>query len=124
MTVEKIIQGLRYTISRFPKVRKQLTIGEEVVVDACEEAIKLLEADKWTPVVSGDPTTLPKPYENVLVQYGSSMYVVYLFIDTSIKHNEDDDDSGWYNEQDEYLCDIYEVEAWRPLPKPYKEVSK
>ena len=119
MTVEKIIQGLRYTISRFPKVRKQLTIGEEVVVDACEEAIKLLEANKWTLVVADDPTTLPKETDEYLVttafdigagKKGKGTYV-RSFYTTSGK---------WSG-----LCDGEEVTAWMPLPaEPYKETSE
>ena len=51
---------------------------------------------------------------NLMVGYYKKDHTVYS------PGYEDLDDTGWYDEHDEFICGAYDVMAWMPLPERYK----
>lgn len=79
---------------------------------------------KWIPVSE----RLPEDETEVLIQfqYGQSMAVGYHIFDHIIYPSgfEDENKTGWYDSEDNFICGSDEVIAWMPLPEPYKEEEK
>lgn len=82
------------------------------------EALEQEPKTEWIPVSEA----LPPNDENVLAVYQNGrMEVVYYHIDSAFYPIEyaDENETGWYDWDDEALCD--EPIAWMPLPKAYEE---
>ena len=98
----------------------QPTLTDKLWLDAMEAAIEALEATEWIPITYRDADEdeqedgviymltcpLPEEGEEVLVSSGK-----YIRIDTMCY------DNGWYFDN---YGDISDVDAWMPLPKPYR----
>ena len=65
---------------------------------------------------------LPEADESVLIQYGHSKMVAYHKVDSYVYEDDykDLNDTGWYDDHDEFICSSYEVAAWMPLPSLYE----
>jgi hypothetical protein len=76
----------------------------------------------WIPVSE----RFPDDETEVLIQYGQSFMVAYHIFDNTIYPfgYEDEDETGWYDNKDDFICGSDEVIAWMPLPEPYKEAEK
>ena len=74
--------------------------------------------DGWIPTTE----SLPKSEQDVLISFEHSVTIGYYYIDpcTYDSQFEDLDDTGWYNEEDDFMYD-QNVIAWMPLPEPYKQ---
>ena len=98
---------------------KQNTEKVGISVLQLNRVIKALEEGKLIPVSE----RFPKDEQDVLIQYGNSMFVGYHITDNT-KYDpgfEDSDSTGWYDEHDVFIADSYSIDAWMPLPKPYKQ---
>lgn len=60
---------------------------------------------------------LPKEGTDVLIQYGKSKIVGYHKVDHTVysPEYEDLDDTGWYDEHDEFICGTYDIVGWMQL---------
>ena len=78
---------------------------------------------EWIPVSE----RLPDNETEVLFQFGysQSMMVGYHILDLTIYPLEfkDQNETGWYDSNDDFIGGTDEVIAWMPLPKPYKEAD-
>lgn len=105
---------------------------EQIVRDKVIEPIKNGELvvkeerpqGEWIPVSE----RLPDNETEVLFQYeyGQLMRVGYHIHDSTIYPfgYEDENETGWYDSEDNFICGSDEVIAWMPLPEPYKEAEK
>ena len=98
----------------------QPTLTDKLWLDAMEAAIEALEATEWIPITYRDADEdeqedgviymltcpLPEEGEEVLVSSGK-----YISLDTMCYGD------GWYFDN---YGDIKDVDAWMPLPKPYR----
>ena len=99
------------------KVQISFNLTEaQVLLDALKEQTSWISCDD----------RLPKEDTDVWIQYGPSMMVGYYKKDYTVYSPgyEDLDDTGWYDEHDEFICSTYDVVAWMPLPERYKPESK
>ena len=104
---------------------------EQIVRDKVIEPIKNGELvvkeerpqGEWIPVSE----RLPDNETEVLFQYeyGQLMRVGYHIHDSTIYPfgYEDENETGWYDSEDNFICGSDEVIAWMPLPEPYKEAE-
>lgn len=69
---------------------------------------------------------LPDDETEVLIQYGESMMVGYHIFDYTLYPfgYEDENETGWYDRNDNFICGSDEVIAWQPLPESYKAESE
>ncbi|MCR5452798.1 MAG: DUF551 domain-containing protein [Lachnospiraceae bacterium] len=76
---------------------------------------------EWIPVSEG----FPKDEQDVLIQYGNSIFVGYHKRDFTVYGPgfEDLDETGWYDEHDEFVDDSDSITAWMPLPELYKQTK-
>ena len=96
------------------------TLTDKLWLDAMEAAIEALEQTEWIPITYRDADEdeqedgviymltcpLPEEGEEVLVSIGK-----YMRLDTMCYGD------GWYFDN---YGDIKDVDAWMPLPKPYR----
>lgn len=77
---------------------------------------------EWIPI---SERRFPDDETEVLIQYGESMMVGYHIFDRTIYPfgYEDENETGWYDSKDDYICGSDEVIAWMPKPEPYKEAE-
>jgi hypothetical protein len=77
---------------------------------------------EWIPV---SERRFPDDETEVLIQYGQSMMVGYHIFDRTIYPSEfeDENETGWYDSKDNFICGSDEVIAWMPLPEAYKEAE-
>lgn len=125
MTLEEIIDGLKFTVDMFlfdPITGETFTEPrndmDKITIDACKGAIELLEQTQWIPVSE----RLPNDEDYVLVCYSNgNIRTAYYYIDTSVYETEFEDlcETGWYNYNEDFMYD-QDVIAWMPLPESYK----
>ena len=81
------------------------------------KSLKERSQGKWIPVSE----RLPDNEKEVLIQYGQSMVVGYHMLDSTVypPEFEDENETGWYGSDDNFICGSDEVIAWQSLPEPY-----
>lgn len=91
------------------------------LVNDSQRLVKELVKDEWIPVSE----KMPDNETEVLIQYGQSIMVGYHMWDFTMYPSEfaDENETGWYDSKDDFICGSDEVTAWRPLPEPYKKGS-
>ena len=118
--------GINDTIENLKETKKNLQIialnvnadgmgqqdSQEIGYDF-DRAIKALEESRWIPVTE----KLPKPETYVLVSFSNFSLPIIG------RYDENEEGGAWFaGDEDEPLVsqDMF-VNAWMPLPKPYKE---
>lgn len=94
-----------------------------IMSDAFENEVrKNRPRGEWIPV---SERRFPDDETEVLIQYGQSMMVGYHIFDHTIYPfgYEDENETGWYDSKDNFICGSDEVIAWMPLPETYKEAE-
>lgn len=120
MTNKEAIEAIQEIVIAEKGSYVQPTLTDKLWLDAMEAAIEALEATEWIPITYRDADedeqedgviymlTCPLPEENeaVFISVGH-----HVHIDTMCYGN------GWYFDN---YGDIRDVDAWMPLPKPYR----
>ena len=137
MTLKEIIDGLKFTIDMFlfdpttgETYKEPRNDMDKTTIDACKGAIELLDQTRWIPITSRPMTEEEKEHYKIHPDYrdecrifncklpddGQEVLIsVYggVEVDTFAKDGND----GCYFEG----VDIDDVDAWMPLPEPYKQ---
>lgn len=119
-TIEEVIAELRKDI------HSDVYLGKKTINTYLDEILEIHKAErpygKWIPV---SERRFPDDETEVLIQYGESMMVGYHIFDRTIYPfgYEDENETGWYDSKDNFICGSDEVIAWMPKPEPYKETE-
>ncbi len=137
MTLKEIIDGLKFTIDMFlfdpttgETYKEPRNDMDKTTIDACKGAIELLDQTRWIPITSRPMTEEEKELYKIHPDYrdecrifncklpddGQEVLIsIYggVEIDTFVRDAND----GCYFEG----RDIDDVDAWIPLPEPYKQ---
>ena len=121
MTKEEIISGLKFTVEMFlldtstgEKYTEPRNDMDKITIDACRGAIELLvQEPRWIPLSEG----LPKDEQEIL--FSTKTGRVH-----SGKYHDDDSANQWYSHRDKCRAWNNVVNAWMPLPQPYKKGSR
>ena len=95
----------------------ETSYDNEKVADMIRDLPPVSPKQDWIPVAE----RLPEDEEDVLFQYEKTITMGYHQHDTFPNINTDMDETGWYDEQDNFICETFDAIAWQPLPEPYKE---
>ncbi len=131
MTLEEIIEGLKFTVDMFlfdPSTGETFTESrndmDKTTIDACKGAIELLEQTQWIPVSE----RLPEDGSYLVAIksiVGEPRISIRSFAKDLNKVDEFDfpkHKCGWYGYDSEYgHWEDTDVIAWMPLPEPYTE---
>ena len=134
MTLDEIIEGLKFTVEMFlfnPTTGETYTEPrndmDKTTIDACKGAIKLLEQTRWIPVSEklpesdGDYFLFGKMVEDDTENIFIGMYDACA---EKFGYWEDYYDRNTLGFLDSELIEYNKVIAWMPLPQPYKVESE
>lgn len=119
MTIDEIIEGLRFTVDMFlldpmsgeTKMPANLNKDDKTTVDACMEAIKILKRYRWVPVKE----RMPDYGEWVEISTSEESRNVHL-----ARRQNNELCYEWKLANGKWLPIYYSVLAWKPLPESYK----
>ena len=129
MTLQEIIDGLKFTIDMFlldPNTGETITEPrndmDKTTVDACKGAIELLKQTRWIPLDEKEPKDGQLVFVTFVNKYKKRYVQIAEFIEENYRKRDGEIDQRYYGFHS--VGNIYEwadeAVAWCELPEPYQ----